>query len=51
MHQLVSTEPGLTRSNTNLGGKRFNDPANAGKNRKLNENILKRAKQIGMLVM
>lgn len=42
---------GLDKIENKFGGKRFKDPANVEKNRILNENILKRLKQIGMLVM
>ena len=42
---------GLDEFEKKFGGKQFNDPANVEKNRALNENILKRLKQIVMLVM
>ena len=42
---------GLEKFEKKLGDQRFNDPANVEKNRALNENILKRLKQIVVLVM
>jgi len=42
---------GLDRIEKKFGGDRFNNPENLEKNRKLNENILKRLKQVGMLVV
>lgn len=42
---------GLDKIEKKFGGERFNDPANAEKNKKMNANILKRLKQVGGLVM
>lgn len=41
----------LDRIEKKFGGDRFNNPENADKNKALNENILKRVKQVMGLVM
>ncbi|MCJ1456930.1 hypothetical protein MMC28_007296 [Mycoblastus sanguinarius] len=41
----------LDRIEKKFGGDRFNNPDNAEKNKAMNENILKRLKQVGMMVM
>jgi hypothetical protein len=42
---------GLDKIEKKFGGERFNNPQNAEKNRRLNANILRRVKQVGMLVV
>lgn len=42
---------GLDRIEKKFGGERFNNPANAEKNARMNQKILKRVKQVGMLVV
>ena len=41
----------LDRIERKFGGERFNNPANAEKNKALNANILKRLTQVGKMVM
>lgn len=48
---FLTLPPGLDRIEKKFGGDRFNNPENAEKNKALNANILKRLKQVGMLVM
>ena len=43
--------PGLDKIEKKFGGERFNNPENAEKNKAMNANILKRLKQVGMMVM
>ena len=42
---------GLDKLEKRFGGERFNNPENEEKNRKLNENILKRLKQVAKMAL
>jgi len=48
---LLTLLPGLDKLEKKFGGERFNNQENAEKNRAMNANILKRLKQVGMMVM
>lgn len=41
----------LDKVEKKFGGERFNDPANYEKNQKLNDNIIRKLKRVGKMVL